>query len=393
MKRQDSVISVRFRGVLGKFEPDVGFEVPMHGITALFGPSGSGKTTVLRCVSGLARLPGQIVVGGEVWQDGNLVFREPYRRPIGYVFQEPSLFPHLSVRKNLVYGRHHALKAGAPEEIRFDDVVGLMGIGHLLDRATAALSGGERQRVAIGRALLAQPRLLLMDEPLSALDRSNKEEILPYFEALHETLALPILYVSHDISEVERLADTLVLLEQGKVIASGPLADVLADGRLPIARSPEAATVVEASVTGFDSRYGLTEMDVDGEVLLVPGRVGEKGRMRRIRIAAADVSLAPDRPSRTSILNILPARVKGIHLVDDAQVNIVIGIGHRETGTRLLARISRRACETLGFAPGQEVYAQVKAVSLIAAGRSSTPENCAVPAESVQAKDTAKVHT
>ena len=151
------------------------------------------------------------------------------------------------MRKNLLYGRHRALKAGAPEEIRFDDVVGLMGIGHLLDRATAALSGGERQRVAIGRALLAQPRLLLMDEPLSALDRSNKEEILPYFEALHETLALPILYVSHDISEVERLADVLVLLDQGKVIASGPLADVLADGRLPIARSPEAATVVEAS--------------------------------------------------------------------------------------------------------------------------------------------------
>jgi molybdate transport system ATP-binding protein len=230
-----------------------------------------------------------------------------------------------------------------------------------------------------------------MDEPLAALDRSNKEELLPYFEALHETLALPILYVSHDISEVERLADTLVLLDQGNVIASGPLADVLADGRLPIARSPEAATVVEAFVIAFDPQYGLTQMDVNGEALLVPGRVGEKGRTRRIRIAAADVSLAPDRPSRTSILNILPARVKGIHLVDDAQVNIVIGIGHRETGTRLLARISRRACETLGFAPGQDVYAQVKAVSLIAAGRSAG--NRSASAESVQAEDTAKVHT
>jgi molybdate transport system ATP-binding protein len=171
------------------------------------------------------------------------------------------------------------------------------------------------------------------------------------------------------------------------------LADVLADGRLPIARSPEAATVVEASVTGFDSQYGLTEMDVDGEVLLVPGRVGEKGRMRRIRIAAVDVSLAPDRPSRTSILNILPARVKGIHLVDDAQVNIVIAIGRLETGTRLLARISRRAYETLGFVPGQDVYAQVKAVSLIAAGRSSTPENRAVPAQSADAEDTAQLHS
>jgi molybdate transport system ATP-binding protein len=382
MTGQDSVISVRFEGVLGKFELDVSFEVPMHGITALFGPSGSGKTTILRCVSGLARLPGRLVVGGDVWQDESRIFREPYHRPIGYVFQEPSLFPHLSVRRNLVYGRHRALKAGAAEEIRFDDVVGLMGIGHLLDRATAALSGGERQRVAIGRALLAQPRLLLMDEPLSALDRSNKEDLLPYFEALHETLAIPILYVSHDISEVERLADILVLLERGKVMASGPLAGVLADGMLPIARAPEAATVVEASVVAFDTQYGLTRMDVNGEALLVPGRVGEKGKMRRIRIAAADVSLAPDRPSRTSILNVLPARVKAIHPVDDAQVNIVITLGRRETGTSLLARISRRAYETLGFAPGQDVYAQVKAVSLIAPGRSTNLKDRATSAES-----------
>jgi molybdate transport system ATP-binding protein len=392
MTRHDSVISVRFEGVLDRFELDVAFQVPMHGITALFGPSGSGKTTVLRCVSGLARLPGRLVVGDEVWQDGNRMFREPYHRPIGYVFQEPSLFPHLSVRRNLIYGRQRALKAGASEEIRFDDVVGLMGIGHLLDRATAALSGGERQRVAIGRALLAQPRLLLMDEPLSALDRTSKEELLPYFEALHETLAIPILYVSHDISEVERLADILVLLDQGRVIVSGALADVLADGRLPIARSAEAATVVEASVMTFDPQYGLTQMDVEGEPLLVPGRVGERGKMRRIRIAAADVSLAPDRPSQTSILNVLPARVKGIYPVDDAQVNIVIALGRRETGTSLLARISRRAYETLGFTPGQDVYAQVKAVSLIAPGRSSSQDNRAASAESAQTEGTAKVH-
>jgi molybdate transport system ATP-binding protein len=263
------------------------------------------------------------------------------------------------------------LKAGASEEIRLDDVVGLLGIGSLLDRDPTALSGGERQRVAIGRALLAQPRLLLMDEPLAALDRRNKEEILPYFEALHETLSIPILYVSHDISEVERLADVVVLLDQGKVAASGPLIDVLADGRLPIARGPEAATVVEASIKAFDLRFGLTEMDVDGETLLVPGRVGEIGKMHRIRIAAADVSLAPDRPSRTSILNVLSARVKDVHPVDNAQVNVVVTIGHRERATKLLARISRRAYEALGFAPGDDVYAQVKAVSLIAPGQPS----------------------
>jgi molybdate transport system ATP-binding protein len=365
MKRHD-VISVRFKGALGNFELDVSFEAPMHGITALLGPSGSGKTTVLRCVSGLHRLPGQLVVGGEVWQDANRTFRQPHDRPIGYVFQEPSLFPHLSVRRNLLYGRQRALSAGARDEIRFDDVVGLMGISKLLDRATAALSGGERQRVAIGRALLAQPRLLLMDEPLAALDRQNKEEILPYFEALHETLSIPIIYVSHDISEVERLADMLLLMDHGHIVAFGPLADVLADGRLPIARSPQVATVIEASVKAFDPEYSLTELNVDGEALLIPGRVGEAGRIRRVRIAAADVSLSPSCPSRTSILNVLPARVRDIHAVDDAQVNIVVAIGHRDGGTKLLARISRRACETLGFAPGQDVYAQVKAVSLVA---------------------------
>jgi molybdate transport system ATP-binding protein len=374
MSAHTSVINARFKGTLGKFNLDVAFEAPMHGITALFGPSGSGKTTILRCVSGLNRLPGQLSVGGEVWQDEKGTFLELHHRPIGYVFQEASLFPHLSVRKNLLYGHQRALKAGTSEEIRFDDVVALMGISHLLDRATSALSGGERQRAAIGRALLAQPRLFLMDEPLSGLDRQNKEEILPYFEALHERLSIPILYVSHDIREVERLADIVIVLEAGRVVASGTLAEVLADGRLPLARSSEAASVVEAVVKAFDSRYGLTEMDVGGETLLVPGRVGEAGKIRRIRIAAADISLARDRPSQTSILNVLPARVEDIHSIDDAQVNIRLTIGHRDAGPKLLARISKRAHETLGFTHGQDVYAQVKAVSLIAPGRSN-PEN------------------
>jgi molybdate transport system ATP-binding protein len=359
------IISVTFKGTLGKFELNVNFAVPMRGITALFGPSGSGKTTILRCISGLTHLPGDLSVGDQIWQS-KTTFLAPHHRPIGYVFQEASLFAHLSVRNNLVYGRQRALKTGASEEIRFDDVVSLMGLGRLLDRATAALSGGERQRVAIGRALLSQPRLLLMDEPLSALDRTSKEEILPFFEALHQTLSIPILYVSHDISEVERLADVLVLLEDGRVTVAGPLADVLVEGSLPISRTPEAATVVEASVKAFDPQYGLTELALDRETLLVPGRVGEVGKGRRLRIAAADISLAPERPSRTSILNVFPVRVKTIHPINEAQVNVVVTIGHCDDGTKLLARISKRALETLGFAQGQDVYAQVKAVSLIA---------------------------
>lgn len=370
MMQRASKIIAKFKGNVGKFTMDIAFEAPLRGITAVFGPSGSGKTTVLRFVSGLSRLSGELMIGDEVWQDQRGTFLKPHERPIGYVFQEASLFPHLSVRKNLLYGHERALKAGVSEEIPFDAVVGLMGISNLLDRATTSLSGGERQRVAIGRALLAQPRVLLMDEPLSSLDSQNKEEILPYFESLHDTLAIPILYVSHDIVEVERLADFLVLLGHGRVVTSGPIGEVLADIRLPIARAPHAATIVEGFVKGFDSQYGLTEIEVDGETLLVPGCVHERGTKRRIRIVAADVSLAVDRPSRTSILNVLPVRVKEIDRLDESQVNIVVNIGHRAAGTRLLARISMRALETLGLGRGQDIYAQVKAVSLIASGNS-----------------------
>jgi len=364
MTSRSPIIDVRFKGFIGNFELNVSFEVPMRGITAIFGPSGSGKTTILRCIAGLAQIPGHLAVGDEVWQS-ETTFLAAYSRSIGYVFQEASLFSHLSVRNNLVYGRQRALKAGASEEIRFDDVVLLMGLGALLERATSSLSGGERQRVAIGRALLSQPRLLLMDEPLAALDRKSKEEILPFFEALHETLSIPIIYVSHDISEVERLADVLLLLDHGRVIAAGRAADVLIEATLPVASRPEAATVVEAFVKGFDSRYGLTELELDNQTLLVPGRLAETGKAHRVRIAAVDVSLAVDRPSRTSILNILPVRVKQVHAVNEAQVNVVVTIGHCEGGTKLLARISRRALETLGFAEGQDIYAQVKAVSLV----------------------------
>jgi molybdate transport system ATP-binding protein len=364
MTMSGATINVCYAGTFGGFKLDVAFEAPAHGITALFGPSGCGKTVTLRCVAGLNRLPGRLVVAGETWQDEER-FRAPHERPIGYVFQEASLFPHLSVRGNLRYGHRRALKSGAPEEIRFDDVVKLLGIAPLLDRATGALSGGERQRVALGRALLAQPRLLLMDEPLSALDRMTKEEIFPYFEALRATLSIPVLYVSHDIAEIERLADHLVLLDAGRVVASGPLSALLTDSRLPIARSAYAATVLEARVGTFDPDDGLTALAIDGETLLVPRRVGEAGTMHRVRIAATDVSLAVQRPSQTTIVNILPVRVNEIDPLDEAQVNVVLTIGHRPDGPKLLARITRRAQRRLGFVPGQDVYAQIKGVSLV----------------------------
>src|SRR6516165_6489706 len=336
MKPSDATISARFAGALSSFRLDVAFEVPMRGITALFGPSGSGKTTILRCVAGLNRLPGFLSVGGAVWQDDSTgKSLEPHERPVGYVFQEASLFAHLSVGGNLRYGYRRALRDGAMEEIRFDEIVDLLSIGHLLDRATGALSGGERQRVALGRALLAQPRLLLMDEPLAALDRMSKEDILPYFEALHASLSIPVLYVSHDISEIERLADHMVLLDSGRVIAVGRLNELLADTRLPITRSPEASTILEARIGFFSVEDGLTVLDIgDGEKLLVPRRVGKEGSTDRVRIAATDVSLALVPPSQTTILNIVPVRVREIQSVDDAQINVVVTIGHRESGPK-----------------------------------------------------------
>ena len=370
MTASAATIAARCGGMVGRFRLDVAFEAPMRGITALFGPSGCGKTATLRCMAGLNRLAGRIVVGGDVWQDDAAgTFLEPHQRPIGYVFQEASLFAHLSVRGNLLYGHRRALRNGTPEDIRLDDVVDLLGLAPLLDRATGALSGGERQRVALGRALLSQPRLLLMDEPLSALDRMTKEEILPYFEALHASLSLPVLYVTHDISEIERLADHMVLMEGGRVLAAGPLNDLLADSRLPVARSPQAATMLEARAGAFDPQDGLTALDIAGQTLLVPQRVATEGSVHRVRVAATDVSLAVDRPSLTTILNVLPVRVRDIQPLNEAQVNVVVTIGHQEAGPRLLARVTRRAQRVLGLRPGQDVYAQVKAVSLVTSAK------------------------
>jgi molybdate transport system ATP-binding protein len=370
MSQTNDKIIARYAGMLGAFRLDVAFEAPMKGITALFGPSGCGKTATLRCVAGLNRLPGRLEVGGEVWQDpATGTSLEPHQRAVGYVFQEASLFAHLSVRGNLRYGHRRARRKGAAENFRFDEVVELLGMGRLLDRTTAELSGGERQRVALGRALLAQPRLFLMDEPLAALDHMTKDEILPYFEALHASLSIPILYVSHDISEIERLADHMVLLDCGRVIAAGPLTDLLADTRLPIARSREASTVLQAHVGHYSVEDCLTALDVGGETLLVPRRLAAVGSMDRVLIAATDVSLAVDRPSQTTILNVVPVRVIDVQPLDEAQVNVLVTIGHREGGPKLLARITRRAQRVIGFAPGQDAYAQIKAVSLVGSPR------------------------
>ena len=367
------MITARFAVRLGSFALNTAFKAPGRGVTALLGPSGCGKTTVLRCMAGLTRLDdGHLNVNGDVWQDGRR-FIPPHRRPIGYVFQEASLFPHLSVRGNLRYGLKRARVA--QPSISFDDVVDLLNIGRLFDRPPTLLSGGERQRVALGRALLSQPRLLLMDEPLSALDRFSKEDILPYLERLHDALSIPVIYVSHDIAEIERLADTLVLMKEGGVQAAGPIQAVLADPALPLAHMPQAASVLEAQVETIDAAYDLTEVSVAGGRLLVPGDLGSKGTRRRVRVLASDVSLGRHMPVNTTILNALPARIVHGILAADHQMIVFLALGSDGGGATLLARISRKSWDALAFKPGDRVVARVKALALTnqAASLPSTP--------------------
>jgi molybdate transport system ATP-binding protein len=350
-------IRIAFRGRLGRFDLDAAFTIPATGVTALFGPSGCGKTTVLRCIAGLQKFSnGFCAIAGETWQDDKK-FLPTYERPIGYVFQEASLFAHLSVERNLRYGAPRA------NPVFFDEVTGLLNLSPLLDRSPQNLSGGERQRVAIGRALLSQPRLLLMDEPLAALDRRTKEEILPFLEILQHRVGLPIIYVTHDMTEVERLADHLVLMDTGRVTAAGPLADLQSDLSLPLARDRDAAVSLDATITGYDASYGLATLTVGDAAFQVPSGPITIGERRRLRICATDVSLARDRPTRTTISNILPARIISASLLDQHEMIIVLAIGPT---ARLLSRVTRRSWETLQLEPGVSLYAQVKGVALAA---------------------------
>ena len=335
--------------------------MPGRGVTALFGPSGCGKTSLLRCLAGLVRPHrGALAVNGAVWQSGRR-FTPPHRRPVGYVFQEASLFRHLSVRGNLSYGRRRSV-GSAPNEA---EVIDLLGIGPLLDRPVRRLSGGERQRVAIGRALLSAPRLLLMDEPLSALDRDSREAILPYLERIHARLDIPVVYVTHDMAEVERLADTLVTLADGRVTGAGPLAERLAEPAGPFTRGPRAASILDGTVRGHDRAYDLTEVAVPGGQLLVAGDLGPEGTEQRLRIPADDVSLGRRAPEDTTILNALTARIVTAEEADRHMLTVHLRLGAAGTGAALLARITRRSWDTLGLAPGDRVVARIKAAALV----------------------------
>jgi len=356
-----SEIRARFRVDRNSFRLDVDLTLPGSGVTALFGPSGSGKTTCLRAMAGLERAAdGLFALGDTVWQDearGHFV--PTHKRALGMVFQEASLFPHLSVRGNMEFGQKRASTAG--KHFALPAVADLLGIGHLLERMPAQLSGGERQRVAIARALRAAPRILLMDEPLAGLDLKRKLEILPYLERLHRELAIPVFYVSHASDEVARLADHLVLLDQGKAIASGPLNEVLSRIDLPTAFADDAGVVIEAIVAEHEAD-DLTRLEFPGGHVHVSRRDELPGTRLRCRILARDVSLALVPQTQSSILNCVNALVVDLTATNTpGQILVRLDVA----GAPLLARITKRSANRLDIRPGLALRAQIKSVALL----------------------------
>jgi molybdate transport system ATP-binding protein len=352
-------LSLRLRHRFPGFRLDVAFEVEARGVTMLFGPSGSGKSTVIAAVAGLLRTDEcRVEVDGLLLADSDRgLWLPPEQRRIGLVFQDSRLFPHMSVESNLRYGQRRA----PPGRIRLEEVVELLGIGALLGRRPRRLSGGERQRVAIGRALLAQPRLLLMDEPLASLDAARKTEILPYLARLKAGLDLPVLYVTHDLDEVARLADSLVLLEGGTVLAAGPLAKLASRAGLPLARRDDAAAVLECSVVAHDGARQLTRLEAAAVALLVPLVEAPVGTLLRVRIPAREVILAGRRPEQISVNNVIPGVVG--HIEQDAArhaalVEVELG------GGALLSRVTPDAVARLGLGPGKPVLALVKSTAI-----------------------------
>jgi molybdate transport system ATP-binding protein len=350
------------------FALNVRLRLPGKGITVLLGPSGCGKTTLLRALAGLSRAQGRVQVGDDVWQDdAQRIWRPVHQRPIGMVFQEASLFAHLTVQHNLLYGFKRIPLA--QRRVSLDDAVGLLGIGHLLNRHPAGLSGGERQRVAIARALLTSPQVLLMDEPLSALDAARKAEVLPYLEAIAQQ-GVPIVYVTHALDEAARLADHLVLLEAGKVLADGPASTLFARLDLPISKLEETASVLAARVLAHEPAYGQSLLSVAGHELWVGLSSCAPGSEVRARILARDVSVTLSRAADSSILNILPATVAAMRLDGPDTMTLRLRLNSTPQGKDqeeacLLARITRRSGEQLELREGMQVFAQIKGAALM----------------------------
>lgn len=343
---------------LAGFDLNLSFEAP-SGITVLFGRSGSGKTTVINTVAGLVKPDhGRISIDERTLQNSDSgIWLPPQKRRLGYIFQEARLFPHLTVRQNLGFGRWFAPRNATGED--FDKVVEMLGIAHLLTRRPGNLSGGERQRVAIGRALLAKPQLILADEPLAALDEARKAEILPYFERLRDETSVPILYVSHSAAEVARLATTVVVLSDGKLVRQGPATEVLSDPAVTPLGARAAGAILQARVQAHHED-GLTELDANGVRLFLPHVSQAVGRDLRIRIAAQEVIVSRQKPEGLSALNILPGTVEQIRAGEGPGAIVSI----RTQAGLVLARVTRRSSQSLGLAPGVDCHAIIKTVAV-----------------------------
>ena len=339
------------------FALELRFTAPARGITGILGPSGSGKTTLLRCIAGLEPdCRGTVTVNGDTWQDERR-FVPAHARATGFVFQDARLFPHLTVRRNLEYGARRSRGSGG---VAFDEAVELLGLRALLARKPAGLSAGEAQRVALGRALLRAPSVILMDEPLANLDPERRQEVLPFLERLHGRLTVPILYVSHSVDEVVRLCDHLVLMAAGRMRGAGSLQDVLAQPDLAGALGEECGSILGGTVRAVDAAYELTEVETPAGRFLVPGRHGAPGQALRLRILARDVSVALAAPVQSTILNVLPAVVESIQPRAGGHVDLALRAGE----ATLLSRISRRSAEMLDLRPGMSCFAQVKGVAV-----------------------------
>ncbi len=357
----DGGIRARLQLARPGFLLDADLALPALGVSALFGPSGCGKTTCLRVLAGLEPAStSRIDVGGTLWEDiATRRFTPPHRRPVGYVAQQTRLFPHLDLARNLQFGM-----ARVPERdrrLRLAPTVEALGLGALMHRRPHELSGGELQRAGIARALVTSPRLLLLDEPLAALDAERKAELMPYLERLHRWLDIPMIYVTHAPDEVARLADHLVLMEAGRVIASGPVAEVLASGRSAALKGDRAGALVRAVVAGYDPHYQLLELAFDGGRLFLTGAARPIGEPVRLFVQARDVSLARSAAADSSVLNMIEATVSAID--DDAPGQKMVRLD--AAGAMLLARVTHRSCESLGLAPGQRVFAYVKGVAIV----------------------------
>jgi molybdate transport system ATP-binding protein len=352
-------IFAKFRTRLGAFSIDADLQLPGRGITALFGHSGSGKTTALRCIAGLQPCSGEIRLNGQVWQNAT-TFVPVHQRPLAYVFQEASLFEHMNVRKNIEYGMQRVPVAEL--RIEFAQAVNWLGIEHLLLRMPARLSGGERQRVAIARALLTSPKILLMDEPLSALDQKSRKEILPYLEQLHDMLEIPVLYVTHSSDEVAHLADHLVVMENGRVLAHGSLTETLSRLDLPIKMDEDASVVLDAIIAERDEHWHLARSEFAGGSIWARDPGLPVGHRVRLRVLARDISLALEPATGTSILNIMPATVEA--LGEDSHPSLAL-VRIRVGVSPLLVRLTRRSVEALALEPGKQLWAQVKSVAVI----------------------------